>query len=458
MPDGSAPVPGTHRQDRPNWWYDTGLRRTAALTPGWRLYDEVHRHTQYDTERRAGLQRRRLATVLDAASRTGARRVRLTPSGDPLAELSGWPVMPKRRFVAELDRLRTDLVDPADVLRIRTSGRTGDPVVVDHEEQLLVENMANQLRTFAAYDLRPGMRFLRVSCDPRHQMVSFVAHPAHPGTVQLTLNVARLDAANAAFVGRLCQEFAPDAVWGPPMEQLVTACRIRSGLLPDLDVRVVLTFGDRLTAATRQVLASVHGAPVHDLYSLDEFGPLAWECPQAPGTYHVNEERVLLERDDDGALVMTNLINRAMAIIRYRPEDHARIVEAPCPCGRTLLRITDIVGRQRGLLIDRDGVPLAVEPLELCLDRLPLRHWRISQDEPGVVSAEIVPGSGADPADLRAIVDRKLYELFNLKASAVRLARPDDFGFGPDEPAQNFQFRLFTTQDRAVERFRAALG
>jgi hypothetical protein len=338
MPAGPAPVPGTDDTDRPHWWHQTGMRRLAALAPGWRLYDEVHRHTQYDRELRTDMQRRRLRTLLDIAPRETATG---PTDPDPFAELSRWPVMPKRRFLIEIERLRTNLVEPADLLRVSTSGKTGEPVVVDHEEQLLVENLANQLRMFAAYGLSPGIRVLGVSCDPRDPLVTFVSQPTHATSVQVRLNVSLVNETNTEFVERLCREFGPDVVWGPPMEQLVTATKIRSGLLDGIGPCMLRPYGDRLDEVTRHALTSVHGAPLRDLYSLDEFGSLAWECPEAPDTYHVNEERVLMERADDGALVMTNLINRAMAIIRYRPEDRAR----PAPSRRPA-NLTD-AGRQR---------------------------------------------------------------------------------------------------------------
>jgi phenylacetate-CoA ligase len=415
------------------------MRRLAALAPGWRLYHEVQRHTQYDRELRTDVQRRRLRTVLDVAPRAATAG---PPDPDPFAELARWPVMPKRRFLAELDGLRTNLVEPPDLLRVSTSGKTGDPVVVDHEEQLLVENLANELRMFAAYGLAPGIRVLRVSCDPRHELVTFVPQPTHATSVQLRLNVSLVDASNAGFVDRLFQEFAPDVVWGPPMEQLATAEKVRSGLLGGFSARMLWTYGDRLDESARRLLTTVHGAPLRDLYSLDEFGSLAWECAEAPGTYHVNEERVLLERADDGGLVMTNLINRAMAIIRYRPEDCARLVAEPCPCGRTLQRIADIEGRQRGALVGRSGTPLSVEPLRVHLEGLPLRRWQVSQDEPGTFTVSVV---AADDIDLRALADA-YRELFDQNSVTVRTVSADE----PD-PGDG-QFRLFATQAHLAAR------
>ena len=36
-----------------------------------------------------------------------------------------------------------------------------------------------------------------------------------------------------------------------------------------------------------------------DVYATMETGPLAWECPDSPGDYHLNDDVQLLEIVDD---------------------------------------------------------------------------------------------------------------------------------------------------------------
>ena len=121
------------------------------------------------------------------------------------------------------------------------------------------------------------------------------------------------------------------------MEQLAAAVKIRSGLLGGVGRRIVWTYGDRVDKLSRQVLTGVHAAPLRNLYSLDEFGSLAWECPDAPGTYHVNQEGVVVERADDGALVMTNLINRAM--VTEKPRGSGAVTEVMFPAASCALTV-----------------------------------------------------------------------------------------------------------------------
>src|SRR3546814_9801972 len=75
----------------------------------------------------------------------------------------------------------------------------------------------------------------------------------------------------------------------------------------------------------------VWGLKIADLYSTQEAGYLALQCPEHEH-YHVQSEAVLLEVLDEedrpcrpgevGRVVVTPLTNFAMPMIRYRSEEH----------------------------------------------------------------------------------------------------------------------------------------
>ena len=52
-----------------------------------------------------------------------------------------------------------------------------------------------------------------------------------------------------------------------------------------------------------------------------------------------------------GELVITTLTKEAFPVIRYRTRDLTRIIEEPCPCGRTFKRMSRIMGRTDDMLI-----------------------------------------------------------------------------------------------------------
>jgi phenylacetate-coenzyme A ligase PaaK-like adenylate-forming protein len=119
-------------------------------------------------------------------------------------------------------------------------------------------------------------------------------------------------------------------------------------------VSAVLVTGHTLTAEGRQSIGRAFGGEVFEAYGTAEIGEVAHECKHHGGL-HVAEERVIVELLDPsgdpvapgerGEIVVTDLDNSCLPMIRFRTGDHARAVTTPCECGVTLSRITDVEGR-----------------------------------------------------------------------------------------------------------------
>jgi len=57
-------------------------------------------------------------------------------------------------------------------------------------------------------------------------------------------------------------------------------------------------------------------------------------------------------------LVITDLVNYAMPLIRYEIGDFAVALPGKCPCGRTLPRLKEVSGRTADFLYTPDGKPV----------------------------------------------------------------------------------------------------
>lgn len=131
---------------------------------------------------------------------------------------------------------------------------------------------------------------------------------------------------------------------------------------PD-SLRQVQTMAEILPPELRQVCADVWGVPVIDMYTAQETGYVALQCPDHPH-YHVQSESIMVEILDDsgracapgdvGRVVVTPLHGFAMPLLRYELGDYAEVGE-PCPCGRGLPVLRRIVGRVRNTLIGPNG-------------------------------------------------------------------------------------------------------
>jgi phenylacetate-CoA ligase len=119
------------------------------------------------------------------------------------------------------------------------------------------------------------------------------------------------------------------------------------------------------TEEIRREIEGRLGLQAFDLYGLAELiGPgVAAECPAHDGL-HVFEDHFLPEVIDPdsgrrlplgstGELVLTALSREALPLLRYRTRDRVRLYADPCACGRTLSRMSRVLGRTDDMLIIR---------------------------------------------------------------------------------------------------------
>jgi phenylacetate-CoA ligase len=148
----------------------------------------------------------------------------------------------------------------------------------------------------------------------------------------------------------------PSIVRALALETLATGA-----VIPEL--REVRTFGEWLPPDTRDLCLEAWNAPLVDLYSSQEVGYIALQCPES-GDYHVQSEDLIVEIVDDqgracadgqpGRIVVTTLHNFAMPLVRYDIGDIAA-AGPPCRCGRGLPVLQKLAGRYRNMLITRSG-------------------------------------------------------------------------------------------------------
>jgi phenylacetate-CoA ligase len=145
------------------------------------------------------------------------------------------------------------------------------------------------------------------------------------------------------------------------LRDLLLYCREHAIALPGL--REVRTLSELLDPQTRRLCREVWGLKIVDLYSTQEAGYLALQCPEQEH-YHVQSEAGVVEvlnaagqpcgPGEVGEVVVTPLMNFAMPMIRYVVGDLAEVGE-PCPCGRGLPVLSRILGRTRDMLVYPDG-------------------------------------------------------------------------------------------------------
>jgi len=241
-----------------------------------------------------------------------------------------------------------------------TSGSTGMPVTALRTEisTFLWEAVALRGMLWAGLDLGGKLAMLRADPTDRltaeGQTMRDFGPPAslvfHTGPA-VWLDIRRSTAEQAEFLAR----HDPSILFSFPSNIALVArhCAEAGIALPNL--RTIRTFGEVVTDDFRTLCREAWGATVSDVYSAEELGQIALQCPG--GThYHAQSEVILTEILDDsgkpcrpgqlGRVVLTPLHNFAMPLLRYDIGDYAE-VGGKCACGRTLPVLTRILGRTR---------------------------------------------------------------------------------------------------------------
>ncbi len=191
----------------------------------------------------------------------------------------------------------------------------------------------------------------------------------HQGAIELGATVIPVSGGMTSRQVTLIADLKPDILTCTPSyairlgEALAAAGH---GPGSGLSLRAGVFGAEPWTDELRGRISGLLGLRALDIYGLSEIiGPgVAAECVVAADGLHVNEDHFLVEALDPvtgapvpdgtaGELVFSTLTKEAMPLLRYRTGDIATLRRDPCPCGRTLVRMSKVTGRKDDMLVIR---------------------------------------------------------------------------------------------------------
>ena len=126
----------------------------------------------------------------------------------------------------------------------------------------------------------------------------------------------------------------------------------------------IITTSMMLLDSERAYIEKEFCAKVFDRYGCEEVSLIASECEKHEG-YHLNIEHLFIEfvkpngeyakPGEQGKIIVTDLLNKAMPFIRYQVDDFGIPSDSKCSCGRGLPLMGKIVGRVADFLVRKDG-------------------------------------------------------------------------------------------------------
>lgn len=164
--------------------------------------------------------------------------------------------------------------------------------------------------------------------------------------------------------------------------------------------KVVIYTSESLQRSQKELIEEVFGARLVCEYGCVEAGALGYECEA--GRIHLSEEIAYFEVElETGELLITPLMNLTFPLLRYRIGDLVEVAPGACPCGRQLLALKSIVGRDNDLVRKPDGRPVHAELFDYVMRQQPgVRRYRVVQRRADALEVLLETGGGVSPEQL----------------------------------------------------------
>lgn len=374
------------------------------------------------------IQLEKLRTILDVVYADDFYRKRMLQHGltpatvRTLADLAVLPFLLKQ----DLHLLRTALGERPSpsarpVVRM-TAGSSGEPSMVLASPEANAKSLAARYRAYRALGIRPGDREFRFWGSPLSRgkwkeklkrallnrvLVDSVVASNEDLDRLVRSGLGAIDGYAYGYTS-LVQSFADQWEARP------------NGATPTR-LKAAICTSETSSKAERRRMARILGCPVVNEYGCSEVDIIAFECPS--GSLHVVSENVYVELvsfggepDGYGEVVVTDLNNTLMPLIRYRLGDLSRWEPVPCACGRETPVLTDVIGRAQwqfvrtgtGRRIHTQAIAYIFEGL--VAQGYPIRKFQVIQRGAECLLVLVAAGDAdeAHRAEIKRVADQEL--------------------------------------------------
>jgi len=279
------------------------------------------------------------------------------------ADLARLPLLDREVVRVHPERFVADTAAGRRALDFYTSGSTGTPLRVYHDQASLLRNIAYGERERAAIievcgtGFRPKELYVGGQVSTFRQVIAFyednVLLPTKPRRVWMS--VARpIEEVIAA-----CNRERPDVLvgyggWIALFFRIIEARGLRVQL-----PKMVMYMAEAMPPGAREHIEGRFGVPVLSRYSAAEAFKIGYFCARRTG-FHLHEDlchlRIVgpdgatLPDGERGQIVVSNLVNRASVLLNYPIGDMGALTTCRCTCGRTTRLLSELEGRVEDIL------------------------------------------------------------------------------------------------------------
>lgn len=345
--------------------YESGLRGRKTL----RYLDEYERNqTTLDAEQIQALQWHKLQALIRHCwdhvpyYRRSWGQMGITAPDDirNVADYARLPLLDKPTIRANFQDLIADN-QREGLLYKTTGGSTGEPLKFGYTRESYERRLAIMWRGYGWSGARLGQRTLYlwgtpIGAQKKKDRLYHAAFNRH------MLNAFEMSDARMAEYADAIDRFQPETI----VSYVAPIVRMAEWLLANgrrlHKPQRILGAAEALHESQRQLIEQAFGAPAYNTYGCREFMLIAAECEHRQGL-HLNADhlRVELGAGMDGAgkgpreIIVTDLHNYGMPLLRYVNGDLATPSDKRCSCGRPLPLLASVDGRKLDALRTPDG-------------------------------------------------------------------------------------------------------
>ncbi|MDB5305822.1 MAG: phenylacetate--CoA ligase family protein [Gemmataceae bacterium] len=272
-----------------------------------------------------------------------------------LADLEAFPLLTK----ADIRKHERDLIsaafDAAKLRLKRTSGSTGVPLNIRIDEPAVQWKTACTIRSDEWSGYRLGQRVAKVWGNPEYRhfglkgrLMNFFFDRA------VYLDTLNLNGERIAEFAAAIRRHRPGLIFGHAHSLYLLACSLKKTGVIGIRPNGIISTAMLLHDWQRTVIEQVFDCPVTNRYGCEEVSLIASECEVHQGL-HVNADSVYTEIGPGGKLLVTDLTNRAMPLVRYEIGDVVVGSGRACRCGRGLPMLERIEGREADYVVTPAG-------------------------------------------------------------------------------------------------------
>jgi phenylacetate-CoA ligase len=246
-------------------------------------------------------------------------------------------------------------------LKAETSGSTGEPF------ESVVDGKSHGWRLASRYlfdswmGIRPGEPWRRIARDPS----ASVRLRSRVFNAEVQVSMRKTTRPTFVEIVKKIDRNKPSGLSGAPSSLALLAGHIRdTGVTPSHKLKGVYSTMENLLTSQRNLISALLSPNLFNRYGLREFGGYVAQDCESHGGLHINPFLVYAEvakgdgclarPGEVGKLVITDLRNYAMPLIRYDTGDHAA-TGVECQCGRGFPVLAQIVGRESEYILTKYG-------------------------------------------------------------------------------------------------------